>query len=161
MTVGPDVSALVAGASVEQLGVWLGQLQRCVDVLGGVHAQLGAVFDAAGGPAQAGCSSLGVWARRELRLSGAEVGSRAHAARALTCLGQVRAAAQAGLIRPEHVVEFGRGADKVGVAIMDQAQDALLPVATGCDPGVLRQAIVRVRSRCKGSVHLKGTGWMS
>jgi len=134
-----DVSVLVAGASVEQLGDWLGQLQRCVDVLGGVQAQLGAVFDAAGGPELAGCSSLGVWSRRQLRLSGAEVRARAHAARALSSLPRVRTAAGGGLIRPEHVVEFGRGCDKVGEQIMGQAQDALLPVATECDPGVLRQ----------------------
>jgi hypothetical protein len=112
-----------------------------MDALAGVHARAAGAFASTGGHEQDGCAKIGVWLRRELRLSGAEVRQRRRAAEALAQLDQVRAAADAAQIRPEHVTVFGHGIAKVGAQTMREAEQLLVPVAKQCDPSVLRTAI--------------------
>jgi len=128
-------------ATTDQLAEVLRRVQTGLDALAGVHARAVDAFDAAGGHEQDGCARVGMWLRRELRLSSTEIRRRRRAAEALKWLPQVRAAAEAGQIRPEHVDVFAAGIAKVGPVVMGHAQQLLVPLARDCEPGVLRQAV--------------------
>ena len=130
-----------AYASPDQLRTVLRTVQTAMDTLAGVHARATGAFEAAAGPGTDGCSTVGVWLQRELRLTRAEVRRRRRAAAALKGLDEVRAAADAGEIRPEHVDVFAEGIRRVGEPTMIAAQHVLLPVARSCDPSELLKAV--------------------
>lgn len=134
-----------ACASADELGTALRAVQTSIDALTATHARASGAFDALGAHEQDACASLGTWLRRELRLTPAEIRCRRLADQALGCLDDVRAAADSGEIRPEHVTVFGEGIGYLGEQIMRQAQPMLLPVAKECDPKELRAAIQRLR----------------
>jgi hypothetical protein len=87
-----------------------------------------------------------------------EVAAGRRAAAALEAIHQVRAAADAGTFRPEHVVEFGHGIAKVGAEAMAAAEHLLLPVAHQCDPSVLRTAIDKLHRALDPDATTSGPG---
>jgi hypothetical protein len=128
-------------ASAQQLAEVLRVVQTSIDALTSVHARAFGVFDAAGAYEADGCSTGGAWLRRELRLTGAELRQRRLAAQAVAELDLVRAAADGGTVRAEHVALFGQGITQIGAQQMRQAQEVLLPVAQECEPKQLQVAI--------------------
>ena len=138
-------AADLACASPDELRTVLRVVQTSIDALTATHARASGAFDAMGAHEEDACASVGTWLRRELRLTPAEIRCRRLAEQALTFLDDVRAAADSGEIRPEHVTAFGEGIGYLGEQIMREAQPMLLPVARECDPRELRAAIQRLR----------------
>jgi hypothetical protein len=128
-------------ASAQQLAELLRVVQSSIDALASVHARAFGVFETAGAYEADGCSTGSAWLRRELRLTGGELRQRRLAGQALAELDLVRAAADAGTIRAEHVAVFGHGIALIGAQQMHLAQDVLLPVARQCEPKQLQVAI--------------------
>jgi Domain of unknown function (DUF222)/HNH endonuclease len=132
-------------ASVDELRELLVANQAELDRLQGLQARVVAAFEARDGHRIDGCSSMSAWLRRELRLSGTETRALRRRGVALAELPDVKAAVEAGRVRPAHVEVFATGIKRLGPAIMREYQDVLLPVAQACDPADLRGAIDRVR----------------
>ena len=132
-------------ASTGQLRELLVGVQRDVDRLQALHARIVAEFESRDGHRADGCASMAAWLRRKLRLSGSETRTRRRAAAALVDLPEVRAAVEAGRIRPAHVDVFATGVRRLGATVMRSHQHVLLPVAETCDPADLLTAVDRLR----------------
>ena len=132
-------------ASTGQLRDLLVGVQRDVDRLQALHAQVMAEFESRDGHRADGCASMAAWLRRKLRLSGSETRARRRAAAALVDLPEVKAAVEAGRIRPAHVDVFATGVRRLGATVMRSHQHMLLPVAETCDPADLLTAVDRLR----------------
>jgi len=135
----------LAAASREQLRELVVGQQAEIDRLQAIHARVVTAFEARDGHRADGCSSMAAWMRRYLRMSGAETRRCRRAAAALVELPSVRAAVEAGRIRPAHVDVFATGVKRLGAKIMREHQDILLPVAERCDPADLLTAVDRLR----------------
>ena len=120
-------------------------VQRDVDRLQALHARIVAEFESRDGHRADGCASMAAWLRRKLRLSGSETRARRRAAAALMDLPEVKAAVEAGRIRPAHVDVFATGVRRLGATVMRSHQHVLLPVAETCDPADLLTALDRLR----------------
>jgi Domain of unknown function (DUF222)/HNH endonuclease len=131
--------------SVDELRDLLTGTQREMDRLESLRARVVAAFEARAGHRVDGCSSMAGWLRRELRLSGTETRRLRRAGAALTELPDVRAAVEAGHVRPAHVDVFATGIKRLGPKLMREYQDVLLPVAQHGDPADLLTAVDRAR----------------
>ena len=132
-------------ASTDDLRELLIGIQRDADQLLAMHARVVAEFESRDGHRADGYASMAAWLRRVLRLSGSETRARRRAATALVDLPEVKAAAEAGRIRPSHVAVFATGLKRLGPSVMREHLDLLLPVAETCDPSDLLTVVDRLR----------------
>src|SRR5262245_17500666 len=132
-------------ASTDQLRELLIGVQRDVDQLLALHARVVAEFESRDGHRADGYASMAAWLRRVLRRSGSETRARRRAATALVDLPEVKAAVEAGRIRPSHVAVFATGLKRLGPSVMREHLDLLLPVAETCDPADLLIVVDRLR----------------
>jgi uncharacterized protein DUF222/HNH endonuclease len=132
-------------ASTDDLRGLLIGVQRDVDQLLALHARVVAEFESRDGHRADGYASMAAWLRRVLRLSGLETRARRRAAAALVDLPEVKAAVEAGRIRPSHVAVFATGLKRLGPSVMREHLDLLLPVAETCDPADLLTVVDRLR----------------
>ena len=135
----------LAEASKDQLRELMVGIQHGVDRLHALQARAVAEFESRDGHRADGCASMAAWLRRELRLSGSETRLRRRAAAALVLLPEVKAAAEAGRIRPAHVDVFATGVQRLGAKVVRDHQHLLLPLAETCDPAELLTALDRLR----------------
>jgi Domain of unknown function (DUF222)/HNH endonuclease len=138
-------TADLGATTVDEVRRLLVGVQADLDRLQCVQARLVAEFEAREGHRVDGCPSMAAWLRRKLRLSGAETRQRRRAAGALVERPEVKAALDAGRIRPAHVDVFASGVKRLGATIMRFHQAILLPVAEACDPADLQTAVDRLR----------------
>ncbi|UPK74093.1 HNH endonuclease [Nocardioidaceae bacterium SCSIO 66511] len=136
-----NASDAVGLATDEQLCGALRDLQSALDLLDGVRASLFAQLKESEAHKSDGASTVAGWARQELRMGLGESRRHTKAGQTLKTLPKVAAALDAGTIRGAHVDEFTVGVTKVGVDIMTNLQDVLLPIARECEPRDLRVAI--------------------
>ncbi|UPK75495.1 HNH endonuclease [Nocardioidaceae bacterium SCSIO 66511] len=136
-----NASDAVGLATDEQLCQSLRDLQSALDLLDGVRASLFAQLKESEAYKSDGASTVAGWARQELRMGLGESRRHTKAGQTLKTLPKVAAALDAGTIRGAHVDEFTVGVTKVGVDIMTNLQDVLLPIARECEPRDLRVAI--------------------
>ncbi|HYJ70390.1 MAG TPA: DUF222 domain-containing protein [Nocardioidaceae bacterium] len=144
-TVAEGAALDLVAASREQLRELVVGQQAAIDRLQASQSRALAEFEAREGHRPDGCSSMAAWMRRYLQMSGAETQQRRRAAVALIELPSVRAAVEAGRIRPAHVDVFATGVKRLGAQLMRDHQDILLPVAEACDPTDLLTAVDRLR----------------
>ena len=133
-----DTTALATGTQVCDA---LREVQKTVDMLDGIRADLLARLEATDGHNEEGASTSAGWARRELRMGLGESRKSIRAGTTLHTLPDVAAALAAGKIRAAHVYEFTAGITKLDADVMVDLQEILLPVAESCDPPVLREAV--------------------
>jgi len=92
-----------------------------------------------------GASTLATWTRTELRISAKEAKALARAASTLEQLPQVAEAAQAGLIRLNHVNVFTYGLKHIGAELLVSEQEWLVDLAKKCEPAELHHLIKSLR----------------
>jgi len=120
--------------------------------LDAVRARLDAVaaewvlrFEQVDGPAEVGCTTLGHWMRRDLRVTSAEARRRVKAARALRRLPGTRDALATGAIGSAHVDVFAQAVHLLGADVVADAEPVLIGVARTCDADALKAAVAKVR----------------
>lgn len=135
----------LARADGAQVRALARQLQAGIDRLEGLKAAVLDRVDESGAFAEDGASSALGWARRELRLSDAEIKRRRTAGRSMRLLPELRDAVLAGHVRVDHAEEFTVGLTRLGVAVMEEASaETLLPLARVGSPRDVRAAIARI-----------------
>jgi len=145
-------AAMAALAGLDLCVLSTGQVERLVratqawgETLQGAHARVADEFERRGGPQLAGCSTMGAWLRRELRLSAAQARRRRRAGAGLRALPLVADALTAGSIRMEDVDVFADATRRIGTPVVRDAQQLLLGVAADGDIRDLRIAVDRLR----------------
>ncbi|MGH1561297.1 HNH endonuclease [Mumia sp. DW29H23] len=134
--------ALADGAQVRRL---LRVLQGGSDRLDGLKAAALDALEETRAFADDGASSSLSWARRELRLSDAEIKKRRAAGRSMRLLPGVAEALFAGDVRLEHVYELTAGITKVGQEHMVEATaSTLLSLARVATPKDVAAAVTRL-----------------
>jgi hypothetical protein len=92
-----------------------------------------------------GASSLNAWLRNELRLGANQAANLVRASSTLAQLPAVAKAAEAGLIRAEHVAAFTYGIKHIGFDTIRDAESWLLDVARTCEPLELVKVVRALR----------------
>jgi hypothetical protein len=92
-----------------------------------------------------GASTIATWARNELRLDAGRTKALVHASATAKQLPAVGMAAAEGRIRLDHVAVFTYGLKHIGAAVVREAEDWLLDVATTHEPAALRQVMRNLR----------------
>jgi len=134
-------TGLATGAQVCAV---LRDVQKSLDVLDGVRADLLSRLETTAGHAEEGASTTSAWARRELRMGADEARKHTRAGQTLQLLPAVAQALADGRIRAGHVHEFTAGITKLGADVMADVEEILLPVAETSEPAELRAMITQL-----------------
>lgn len=120
-------------------------LQSAANAITAAQAELVAEVAERGDHEAEGCSSIKNWLRDQLRLDGVEAHRLVDAGRTLRRLPRVADAADTGALSPEHVRSFSYALRHLDPALVDDAQDWMIDLATHAPPKTLRDATVRLR----------------
>src|ERR1700738_4435049 len=121
----------VVGDELAQLH-WLIECQRAI-----FATQL-RDFDRSGGYAPSGALSAAGWLRAECRLAPSAAAEQVRVAKALPQLPETAEAFAGGQISFQHAALISRSAEEVGLAVVQEAEPALLEAARQLDPHRLR-----------------------